>query len=170
MHGLQPRPLHYPDWIAKVNKQLQNYSESKIIPVIYFEKCEFEFFEYYTYYHFSLEAVLQGMAKNNPTENKSKQKLKSDIKACAMKTDRRENVKVYRYITRIERHKLQLLIRICFFWTSVISDFEHVFVSWKRCSTKTIVVLILKYLTKQTNTYSKSAAVTLKQEVKSGKS
>ena len=69
------------------------------------------------------------MAKNNPTENKSKQKLKSDIKACAMKTDRRENVKVYRYITRIERHKLQLLIRICFFWTSVISDFEHVFVS-----------------------------------------
>ena len=45
-------------------------------------------------YHFSLEAFLQGMAKNNPTEKKSKQKLYSGIKACAsMKTDRRENVK-----------------------------------------------------------------------------
>ena len=41
-------------------------------------------------YQFSLEAGLQGMAKNNTTE---KQKLWSDIKACAMKTDRRENVK-----------------------------------------------------------------------------
>ena len=56
------------------------------------------------------------------------------------------------------------------------------FVCWKRYSTKTIVILILKYLAKyfriritiafvlylsqQTNTYSKSAAETLKQEVK----
>ena len=37
-----------------------------------------------------------------------------------------------------------------------IDDFE------KRYSTKTIVVLILKYLAQQTNTYSKSAAETLK--------
>ena len=36
------------------------------------------------------------------------------------------------------------------------------FVCWKRYSTKTIVVLILKYLAQQTNTYSKSAAETLK--------
>ena len=45
--------------------------------------------------HFSLEALfLQDTAKNNPTENKSKQKLQSDIKACtSMKTDRREHVK-----------------------------------------------------------------------------
>ena len=34
--------------------------------------------------------------------------------------------------------------------------------SWKRYSTKTIVVLILKYLAQQTNLYSKLAAETLK--------
>ena len=50
-----------------------------------------------------------------------------------------------------------------------VTDFEHVFVCWKRYSTKTIVVLILKYLAKETNTYSKPAAETLKQEVKSVK-
>ena len=43
-----------------------------------------------------------------------------------------------------------------------VADFEHVFFCWKRYSTKTIVVLILKYLAQQTNTYSKSAAETLK--------
>ena len=43
-----------------------------------------------------------------------------------------------------------------------VANFEHVFVCWKRYSTKTIVVLILKYLAQQTNTYSKSAAETLK--------
>ena len=51
-----------------------------------------------------------------------------------------------------------------------VADFEHIFVCTKiakRCSTKTTVILILKYLSQQTNTYSKSAAETLKQEVKS---
>ena len=43
-----------------------------------------------------------------------------------------------------------------------VADFEHVFFCWKRHSTKTIVVLILKYLAQQTNTYSYSAAETLK--------
>ena len=43
-----------------------------------------------------------------------------------------------------------------------VADFEHVFFCWKRHSTKTIVVLILKYLAQQTNTYSNSAAETLK--------
>ena len=39
-------------------------------------------------YHFSLESLLQDMAKNNPTEKQIK-------KACAsMKIDRRENIKV----------------------------------------------------------------------------
>ena len=42
---------------------------------------------------FSLEADLQGMAKNNPTEKQTEAKIQSDIKACAMKTDRREDVK-----------------------------------------------------------------------------
>ena len=89
--------------------------------------------------HFSLEALfLQDTAKNNPTENKSKQKLQSDIKACtSMKTDRREHVKflqifTFLQITRIYlHHKLQLLIRICFlldyrllfirFWLVILS-------------------------------------------------
>ena len=113
-------------------------------------------------YHFPLEAVLQSMAKNDPTENKSKQKFESDIKACAsMKTDRRENVKFIvtnfkdrftSYITTAYPNMFSVGL------PSVISkvfaaDFEHVFVCWKRYSTKTIVVLILKYLAQQTNLY-----------------
>ena len=43
-----------------------------------------------------------------------------------------------------------------------VADFEHVFVYWKKYSTNTIVALIPKYLAQQTNTYSKSAAETLK--------
>ena len=97
-----------------------------------------------------------------------------------MKIDRRENIKFIVQITRIDLHKLQLLIRIyiyiyIFGLSSVISkvsvgDFENLLVWWKRYSTKTIVALILKYLAQQTNTYSKSVAETLKQEVKSVKS
>ena len=65
-------------------------------------------------------------------------------------------------------HKLQLLIRICFlldyrllFLRSLLLCWTCVF-WWKRYSTKNIVALILKYLAEQTNTYSKSAAETLK--------
>ena len=43
-----------------------------------------------------------------------------------------------------------------------VADFEYVFFCWKRYSTKTIVILNLKILAQQTNTYSKSAAETLK--------
>ena len=50
-----------------------------------------------------------------------------------------------------------------------VADFEHVFVCWKRYRAKAIVVLILKYLAQQTNTYSFSAVETLKQDVKSVK-
>ena len=74
-------------------------------------------------------------------------------------------------ITRIDlRHKLQLLIRTCF-----LSDYRLLFVRfllltlsmwfffcWKRHSTKIVVLLFLRYLAQQTNTYSKSAAETLK--------
>ena len=49
-----------------------------------------------------------------------------------------------------------------------IADFEYVLVCWGKY--RTIVVLILKYLAQQTNTYSKSATGTLKQDVKSVKS
>ena len=51
-----------------------------------------------------------------------------------------------------------------------VADFEHVFVYRKRYRTKTIVALLLKYPVQQTNNYSKSAAQTLKQDVKSVKS
>ena len=78
-------------------------------------------------------------------------------------------------ITRIDlRHKLQLLIRTCF-----LSDYRLLFVRfllltlsmwfffcWKRLSTKTVVLLFLRYLAQQTNTYSKSAAETLKANCK----
>ena len=43
-----------------------------------------------------------------------------------------------------------------------VADFEHVFFCLKRHSTKTIVVVILKYLAQQRNTYSNSAVETLK--------
>ena len=45
-------------------------------------------------YHFSLEVALQGMAKNNPTVKQFEAKIIQRHKACAMKTGRRENVKI----------------------------------------------------------------------------
>ena len=47
-----------------------------------------------------------------------------------------------------------------FFWVIskvFVVNFEHVFVCWKRYSTKTIVILILKYLAEQAYNYCKSA-------------
>ena len=90
--------------------------------------------------------------------------------------------KVYRYKFQGQIYIIyyNYLSKYFFFGLSAISKLfllflkllliEHVFVCWKRYSTKTIVVLILKYLAQQTNTYSKPAAETLKQEVKSVKS
>ena len=43
-----------------------------------------------------------------------------------------------------------------------LADIEHKFVSWKRYSTKTIVILILKCFAKQINTDSKSVTELLK--------
>ena len=37
--------------------------------------CEYEFFEYYVKLSFSLEAFLQDMAKNNPTEKQIEAKI-----------------------------------------------------------------------------------------------
>ena len=89
-----------------------------------------------------------------------------------MKTDRRENVKfiVTNFKDRFTSYITTTYPNMFSFGlSSVISkvfvaDFEHVFFCWKRHSTKTIVVLILKYLAQQTNTYSKSAAETPKQK------
>ena len=50
-----------------------------------------------------------------------------------------------------------------------VPDFEHVFFCWKKYRTKTIVVLILKYLAQKTNPYSESTVETLKQDAKSVK-
>ena len=51
-----------------------------------------------------------------------------------------------------------------------VADFEHEFVWWERCRITIVIVLILKYLTQQTNIYSKSTTEALKQDVKSVKS
>ena len=83
-----------------------------------------------------------------------------------MKTGKEENVK---FIVSNYKDKITTTYPNMFSFrlSSVISkvfvaDFEHVFVCWKRYSTKTIAVPILKYLGHQANTYSKSAAETLK--------
>ena len=87
-----------------------------------------------------------------------------------MKTERRENVKfiVTNYkdrftsqITTTYPNMFSLGLSFVIFKVFV-ADFEHVSFCWKRYSTKTIVVIILKHLAQQTKTYSKSAAETLK--------
>ena len=74
-------------------------------------------------------------------------------------------------ITRIDlHHKLQLLIEYVAFFLDyrllylrfLLLTLSMCFFCMKRYNTKTIVVLILKYLDQQTNTYSKSTAETLK--------
>ena len=78
-----------------------------------------------------------------------------------MKTDRRENVKFIvtnfkdrftSYITTTYPNMFSFGL-LSIVSKVFVADFEHVFVCWKRYSTKTIVVLILKYLAQQTNTY-----------------
>ena len=94
-----------------------------------------------------------------------------------MKTDRRENVKFIvtnlkdrftSYITTTYPNMFSLGLSVIS--KVFLADLSMCFFCWERYSTKTIVALILKYLAQQTNTYSKSAAETLKQEVKSVKS
>ena len=91
-------------------------------------------------------------------------------------SSKEKKCKVYRY-----KSKLHLLVSdpnmFTFGLPSVISkasvaDSEHVFVCWGRYFRirRTAVVLILKYVTQQPNTYSKSTTETLKQDVKSFKS
>ena len=48
--------------------------------MIYCENYEYEFFEYYVCYYFSLEAVFQDVGKNNPTKNE----LDAEIQATLM--------------------------------------------------------------------------------------
>ena len=94
--------------------------------------------------------------------------------------DRRQNVKfiVTNFKDRFTSYITTAYSNMFFFFCGLsflifkvfITGYEYVFVCWKRYSTITIVALILKYLAQQTNTYSKSAAETLKQEVKSVKS
>ena len=86
-----------------------------------------------------------------------------------MKTDRRENVKLI-----VTNYIIKATYPNMFFsgLSSVISivfddDFEHVFFfCWKKYSKSTIVAVILKDFAQQTNTYSKSAAETLRANSK----
>ena len=95
-----------------------------------------------------------------------------------MKTDRRENAKFIttNFTDRFTSYTTTTYLNMFSFGSSsvfskvFVADFEHVFVCWKRYGTKTIVVLILKHFAQQTNTYSKSATETLKQDVKTVKS
>ena len=118
-------------------------------------------------YQFPLEALLQDMAKNNP--NKKQIEAKETAPAWILTEEKMQSILLQ--ITRIDlHHKLQLLIRMFSFGLSSVTkvffaDFEHVLFCWKRYSTKTIV-LILKYLAQQTNTYSKSSVETLKANSK----
>ena len=95
-----------------------------------------------------------------------------------MKTDRRGNVKliVTNYKDRFRSWITTTYPYMFSFGLSsvmsevFVADSEHVFVWWKRYRTKTIVVLILKYLAWQTSIYLKSAVEALKEDVKSDKS
>ena len=80
-----------------------------------------------------------------------------------MNTDRKENVKFIvtnfkdRFASYITTTYLNMFsVGLPSVISNVfVADFEHVFVCWKRYSTKTIVVLMLKYLAQEANTYSK---------------
>ena len=94
-----------------------------------------------------------------PKTNRSKNS-KATLKH-SMNTDRKENVKFIvtnfkdRFASYITTTYLNMFsVGLPSVISNVfVADFEHVFVCWKRYSTKTIVVLILKYLAQQTNTY-----------------
>ena len=58
----------------------------------------------------------------------------------------------------------------CAIYKVCVADFEHAFVSQETYRITIAVVLILKYLTQQRNTYSISATETLKPDVESVKS
>ena len=64
-YALQCRLQNYSDGIAKVQKQLQNYSDFSQKSIV--KTVNKRFFNNMLYYYFSLEVVLQGVAKNNPT-------------------------------------------------------------------------------------------------------
>ena len=59
-------------------------------------------------YYFSLEVILQGVAKNNPTVKQIDEKIQATMEHVpAVKTSRRENVKII--VTNCkERFKLQI--------------------------------------------------------------
>ena len=65
-HVLQRRPQHYSAWIANVQKHLQNHGDFSRQTIV--KNVNVSFLDIILDYYFSLEAVLQDMAKNNPTE------------------------------------------------------------------------------------------------------
>ena len=122
-------------------------------------------------YHFSLEAVLQSMAKNNPTETNRSKNSKATLKH-SMNTDRKENVKFIvtnfndrftSYITTSYPNMFSVMFKVfCYF--------EHMFFCWKKYSTKNHCCSNPKIPCPGNKYLLKVAAETLKEEVKSVKS
>ena len=81
---LQRRLQHDSDWIAKVKKQLQNYNGSsnplwKLGIWVFWIFWIFWIFWVFCYY-FTLEAVLQGVGENNPTEKQIDAEIQATLK------------------------------------------------------------------------------------------
>ena len=52
----------------------------RLLPVIYCEKCEYEFFEYYALVLLFFRSCLASMAKNNPTEKQTDAEMQATLK------------------------------------------------------------------------------------------
>ena len=84
-------------------------------------------------YYLSLEVVLQGMAKNNPTEKQTDAEIQATIKyAPAWKLAEEKMWNLSLQITKIKIFKLRAS-KFVFFWIIFcfkvfVADFEHIFV------------------------------------------
>ena len=127
-------------------------------------------------YYFSLKVVLVWLKITLP-KNKSIQKSRQHWSMRQRENSHKKNFSLQ--IGKIDRVKLWILAAysnmLSFGFSSVIfkvfvADLEHVYICWKIYRITVIVLLILKCITHQTNTCSKSATEILKQDVKSVKS
>ena len=144
MHALQSWLQHYSDWINKVQKQLESYSN-------FFRKSveknvNMSFFTILLWYYFSLEAVLQGIAKS-PIAKQINAEIEATLKhAPAWKLTEEKMQSFSLQIPNIDlNYKLQLLA----------SEYVFLFCYFPillRYRIKLNVILILKYLAQQTNT------------------
>ena len=73
LHGLKPWLLHYSDWIAKVKKQLQNYSDLSRLSVV--KSVNMSFLNIMHVIIFLYKQSCKAWLKITLPENKLKQKL-----------------------------------------------------------------------------------------------